>query len=219
MVSWRGVAKKRREQEAGGRLTKCSVVVAARQQSWRRGNPCSRLGLLFRRLAASGPRARAQRKANQNRNRDSSAFLPMRRSRLQVAKITTPDINRVRSRSRHFCAAGTFRTRFRHATMCPTTYMRSVERSFIRKTKQRRAQFVAEGLTAVGSGGRAEAQVAEMPFASPYCPQRAQIRRAHVQSRTRFAVLPSMRVGSHASRLARAHHLTIPKIRGGRLSS
>jgi hypothetical protein len=34
--------------------------------------------------------------------------------RLCAPKITTPDINRIQSGSRHFCAAGTFCTRFRH---------------------------------------------------------------------------------------------------------
>jgi hypothetical protein len=38
MVSWRGVAKKRRKQEAGVRLTKCSLTVAVTQQSWPGGN-------------------------------------------------------------------------------------------------------------------------------------------------------------------------------------
>jgi len=99
------------------------------------------------------------------------------------------------------------------------TRAHSVEQSFIRQTKQRRAQFVAEVSITEESDRCAEGRVAEMPFASPYCPYRAQIRRAHVQSRARFAVSPSMRVRSHASRLARAHHFTIPKIRGGRLYS
>src|SRR5438105_12492453 len=101
--------------------------------------------------------------------------------------------------------------------MRPVTYAQSADRSFIRHTKQRRAQFVAEVLIAERIDGCAECAVAEMPFASPYCPWPAQIRRVHVQSRTRFAVLPSMRVRSHASRLARAHHFTIPHIRGDRL--
>ena len=34
--------------------------------------------------------------------------------RLCAPKITTPDINRIQRGSRHFCAAGTFCTRFRH---------------------------------------------------------------------------------------------------------
>jgi hypothetical protein len=38
MVSWRGVAKKRRKQERPVRLTKCSLTVAATQQSWPWGN-------------------------------------------------------------------------------------------------------------------------------------------------------------------------------------
>jgi hypothetical protein len=70
---------------------------------------------------------------------------------------------------------------------------------------------------AVGIEAHAKESAARTPFASPYCPCRPQIRRAHVQPRTRLAVHSSMRVRSHASRLARAHHFTIPKIRGGRL--
>ena len=56
---------------------------------------------------------------------------------------TTPDI-RVRKGSRHFCAAGTFCARFRHAMMQATTRAQSAKQSFIRKTKQRRTQFVAD---------------------------------------------------------------------------
>ena len=43
MVSWRGVAKKRRKQEPAGRLTKCSSTVAVTQQSWPGGNHYSGL--------------------------------------------------------------------------------------------------------------------------------------------------------------------------------
>ena len=102
-------------------------------------------------------------------------------------------------------------------TMRRAAYAQSVGMSFIRETKQRRAHFVADVLIADGSHRCAEEQVARMPYASPYCPRPAQIRRVHVESRARFAVLPSRRVRSHASRLARAHHFTIPKIRGDRL--
>jgi hypothetical protein len=59
---------------------------------------------------------------------------------MRASKVTTPDINRVRKGSRHFCAAGTFCARFRHAMMRTPT----AGSSFIRKTEQRRAQFVAE---------------------------------------------------------------------------
>jgi hypothetical protein len=38
MISWRGVAKKRRKQGPGMRTVKCSVTVAVTQQSWREGN-------------------------------------------------------------------------------------------------------------------------------------------------------------------------------------
>jgi hypothetical protein len=96
-------------------------------------------------------------------------------------------------------------------TMLRATYAQSAGMSFIGKTKQRRTQFVADVLIADGSHRCAEEQVARMPYASPYCPRPAQIRRVHVESRARFAVLPSRRVRSHASRLARAHHFTIPK--------
>jgi hypothetical protein len=89
--------------------------------------------------------------------------------------------------------------------------------SSICQTKQRRTQFVAKILIAGGIDRCADAAAAEMPFASPYCLYRAQNRRVRVQSRTRLAVSSSMRARSHASRLARAHHFTIPKIRGGRL--
>jgi hypothetical protein len=98
-----------------------------------------------------------------------------------------------------------------------STRAQPVDQSFICKKKQRRTQFVAEILIAGGIDRCAEAAVAEMPFASPYCLYRAQNRRVRVQSRTRLAVSSSMRVRSHASRLTRTHHFTIPKIRGGRL--
>src|SRR5229473_2697920 len=38
MISWRGVAKKRRAQELAGMTVKCSLSVATRQQSLRGGN-------------------------------------------------------------------------------------------------------------------------------------------------------------------------------------
>jgi hypothetical protein len=38
MISWRGVAKKRRAQDLAGMTVKSSVSVAAKQQSWRGGN-------------------------------------------------------------------------------------------------------------------------------------------------------------------------------------
>jgi hypothetical protein len=91
---------------------------------------------------------------------------------------------------------------------CGPSRAQSAEQSFICEMKQRCTPFVADVLIVARSGRSGEAQVAEMPFASPYCPYRAQIRRVQVQSRARFAVLPSMRVRSHASRLARAHHFT-----------
>jgi hypothetical protein len=130
--------------------------------------------------------------------------------------MTAPDNNRVRSdrvifvRPALFAPAFVTRERGRQAHAIGG-------QSFIREMKQRHTAFVADISIAEGSDRCAEAQVAELPFASPYCPYRAQIRRVQVQSRARFAVLPSMRVRSHASRLARAHHFTIPKIQGDRL--
>jgi hypothetical protein len=59
---------------------------------------------------------------------------------VRASQVTTPDINRVRKGSRHFCAAGTFCACFRHAIMRTPT----AGSSFIRTTEQRRAQFVAE---------------------------------------------------------------------------
>src|SRR6266404_6063390 len=52
MISWRGVAKKRRAQELAGIAVKSSVSVATAQQSWHRGNHRSR-----RSSASSGPEA------------------------------------------------------------------------------------------------------------------------------------------------------------------
>jgi hypothetical protein len=46
----------------------------------------------------------------------------------------------------------------------------SAEQLFIRQTKQRRAHFVADVSITERSDRCAEGQVAEMPFASPYCP-------------------------------------------------
>src|SRR5215216_2389654 len=134
-----------------------------------------------------------------------------------AAKATTPDIDRIRSDRVIFVRPALFCACFRHARMRTAACAQPADQSFICQTKQRRAQFVAEVLIAVGVDRCAETAVAEMPFASPYCPYRAQNRRVRVQPRTRLAVSSSMRVRSHASRLARAHHFTIPKIRGGRL--
>jgi hypothetical protein len=136
---------------------------------------------------------------------------------MRAPKVTTPDIDRIRSDRVIFVRPALFCACFRHARMRATTRAQPADQSFICQTKQRRTQFVAEILIARGIGRCAEAAVAEMPFASPYCLYRAQNRRAQVQSRARFAVSSSMRVRSNASRLARAHHFTIPKIRGGRL--
>jgi hypothetical protein len=40
---------------------------------------------------------------------------------MRASHAATPDINRVRKGSRHFCAAGTFCARFRHAMIQPAT--------------------------------------------------------------------------------------------------
>ena len=61
---------------------------------------------------------------------------------MRAPKVTTPDINHVRKGSRHFCAAGTFCASFRHAKR-PATPAPTADLSFIRKTEQHRAQFVA----------------------------------------------------------------------------
>jgi hypothetical protein len=49
-------------------------------------------------------------------------------------------------------------------------------------------------LIVAGNEARTLRSAARMPFASPYCLCLAQIRRLHVQPRTRLAVHPSMRV-------------------------
>ena len=134
-----------------------------------------------------------------------------------AAKVTTPHIDRIRSDRVIFVRPALFCACCRLARMRTTTCAQSADQSFICQTKQRHAQFVAEVLIGSESADAPRPAVAEMPFASPYCPYRAQNRRVRVQSRTRLAVSSSMRVRSHASRLARAHHFTIPKIRGGRL--
>jgi hypothetical protein len=77
-------------------------------------------------------------------------------------------------------------------TLPRDTFARAVGKSFIGETKQRRAQSIANVSIDDESGQCAEEQVAGMPYASPYCPWPAQIRRVHVQSPARFPVLPSM---------------------------
>jgi len=135
---------------------------------------------------------------------------------MRAPKITTPDIERIRSDRVIFVRPAHFAPLSSRGDAA-TTRAQQADQSSICPTKQRRTQFVAKILIAGGIDRCAGAAVAEMPFASPYCLYRAQNRRVRVQSRTRLAVSSSMRVRSHASRLARAHHFTIPKIRGGRL--
>jgi hypothetical protein len=53
---------------------------------------------------------------------------------------------------------------------------------------------------------------ARAPFASPYCPCHAQIRRVHVQPSACFAVSFFVRVEIPASHSSRAHHLTISQV-------
>ena len=114
---------------------------------------------------------------------------------MRAPKVTTPDIDRIRSdrvifvRPAHFAPA--FVTRERGPPRA-----QQADQSSICQTKQRRTQFVAEILIAGGIDRCADAAVAEMPFASPYCLYRAQNRRVRVQSRTRLAVSSSMRVRS-----------------------
>ena len=109
-------------------------------------------------------------------------------------EVTTPDINRVRKGSRHFCAAGTFCALFssrddasRHARRRRTCLSYARQNNVVRNLSQTLS-------IAVGIEARAKGSAARMPFASPYCPCRAQIRRVHVQPRTRLAVHSSMRV-------------------------
>ena len=87
------------------------------------------------------------------------------------------------------------------------TNARAVGKSFIGETKQRRTQSIANVLVDDESGQCAEEQVAGMPYASPYCPWPAQIRRVHVQSPARFPVLPS-RAGEE-SRLTSCPHASL----------
>jgi hypothetical protein len=76
------VAKKRREQEPGARLTKCSLTVAVTQQSWRSGNHY--LGL-FGAAAAPAPAYLAVRKsgaAHRSQYGQSTAEFRQRENRL-----------------------------------------------------------------------------------------------------------------------------------------
>ena len=61
-------------------------------------------------------------------------------------------------------------------------------------------------LAAHGNEARARRSAARMPFASPYCPCLAQIRRLHVQPRTALAVHPSMRVRESCLTFSPPHH-------------
>jgi hypothetical protein len=54
-------------------------------------------------------------------------------------------------------------------TLPRDTYARSVETSFIREMKQRRTQFFSDISINDGRGRCVEEQVAQMPYASPYC--------------------------------------------------
>src|SRR3954470_140533 len=141
MVSWRGVAKKRREQEAGVGLAKCSLTVAVSQQSCPDGNlylgrsDLTCLHGLDSERPSRGPsqpeRDREEissadspshhrvtnRFADTHRRESQSSFrtTSLRQSifrfalrAMRASKVTTPDINRVRNGSRHFCGPALF---------------------------------------------------------------------------------------------------------------
>jgi hypothetical protein len=141
MVSWRGVAKKRRKQEAGVRLTKCSLTVAVSQQSWPDGNlylgdpilpasaasiPRARAATLHNLSATERkflPRIRLASSRDQQICRHASPRIAKRDSNhipaavdlsirpvlaMRASQVTTPDINRVRNGSRHFCGPALF---------------------------------------------------------------------------------------------------------------
>ena len=169
MVSWRGVAKKRRKQEPAGRLTKCSSTVAVTQQSWPGGNhysglfeaaalPLGQASLsespgpsTDHNLRAIDSEVSPTRELPRASSRDQTEFSNAPRCRelrqAQFARhlqrlifdrrhdarteVTTPDINRVRKGSRHFCAAGTFCARFRHAMTRPPRARSRRSQSFI----------------------------------------------------------------------------------------
>ena len=90
MVSRRGVAKKRRKQEAGVRLTKCSLTVAASQQSWPGGN----LYLGRSNLAGlHGLISRVQAVLRHNLSATERKFLPQTSSRgQQICRHASPRI-------------------------------------------------------------------------------------------------------------------------------
>jgi hypothetical protein len=149
-------------------------------------------------------------------NETSSKLFESKQWRWRIPKVTRPDINGLTSKvfrvDRVIFVRQHFLHQFSSRDNAAKTRAPSLHLSFIAKPEQRRAQFVAGLLTVDGITGCAEGMIAEMPFASPYCPYRAQIRRVHVQPRARFTVFPSMRVRSHASRLARAHHPSFSRI-------
>ena len=89
--------------------------------------------------------------------------------RLRAPKITTPDIHRARSDHVIFVRPALFAPVF-VTRGAAATRARSVDLSFIRKTKQRRAQFVAGISIADGNDRCAKGRIARMPYASPYCP-------------------------------------------------
>jgi hypothetical protein len=112
---------------------------------------------------------------------------------LERPKITAPDATRVGTITTFLCA-GTFCARFRHAVIRRAARaaiaglgFHSSQNNAVRNLSQ------ALSITFVNKA-RASLSVARAPFASPYCPRLAQIRRLHVQPRTGLAVHPSMRV-------------------------
>ena len=147
-------------------LTKCSVTVAVSQHSWRSGNhrllvvdpACclARLETCLRTSLGAKPRhenrssiERQERVLPSGGQHDSPSLIAWGPRFPTVTRgysrhVTTLGAPAVRKGSRHFCAAGTFCARFRHAMMQATTRAQSAKQSFIRKTKQRRTQFVAD---------------------------------------------------------------------------
>ena len=168
MVSWRGVAKKRRKQEPAGAINQmfayccghATIVALAATFIWVVSIPprVARLeGLDFESPSARPVTTSARSSENFScaiRLAPSRDQLIRRHASPRIAKrnsnhipaasdrsirpacdarteVTPPDINRVRNGSRHFCAAGTFCARFRHAMTQPATRAPTADSSFI----------------------------------------------------------------------------------------
>jgi len=214
-------------------LTKCSLTVAVTQQSWRNGNlyPFDRADSA---AAADRPCFRVTRSRAYNLTRSIQLERSIHKlhqfgitARRRAAGLDLAGHARVDTcsagrqpcsrRSRHFCAAGTFCTRFRHArNAChacavgrtivhrrdETTLYAICRRRFDRRTGR------TEVLTQRPQSCLSRHHIAPTERKSAACGS------SHGPVLLFFL---RMRVRSHASRLARAHHFTIPKIRGDRL--